>query len=110
MQHRSPLIIVVLAFALLIQNTCMHGYAGKSAVFASSSCSHCPYKQMHKAPAANDRSSIISNHPDHLPLFVLEMPNPLPVFRLEPAAYPQPIILSAYKKSFPNELLRPPHA
>ena len=35
-------IIFLLAFALLIQNTCPHGFAGKTAV--ARACTNCPYE------------------------------------------------------------------
>jgi hypothetical protein len=54
--------------------------------------------------------SIISNHLVHVPLFVLEMPNPQPSFRLVSIASPLPAIPNSYKNTLPDELLRPPHA
>ena len=107
MQHKFSAIITLLVFALLIQNTCLHGFAGRSAVFAS--WSPCPHKQMHQLPAEGGLSSI-SSHAPHMPLFVLEMPDPLPVFNLIAAVSPHPVILKSYKDALPKELLRPPQA
>ncbi len=108
MQHKLYTIIALLIFALLIQNTCPHGFAGKSTVFAS--CSHCPHKQMFKSYGESGQLSIISNHMADMPLFVLEMPNPQPTFQLVLIASPQPIIPNSYKNTVPDELLRPPQA
>jgi len=107
MQHRLYATIALLIFALLIQNTCPHGFAGKSTVFAS--CSQCPHKQMLKAHPENGQLNIISKYLVHMPLFVLEMPNSRPTFQFLSAASSQPAIPNSYKNTFPDELLRPPH-
>ena len=107
MQHKFVAIILFLVFALLVQNTCPRGFAGRSTVFAS--CSHCPHKQMLKSPVET-RPGIISHGSVHLPLFVLEMPESQPALRLVSAPCPQPVIPNNYKNAFPDELLRPPQA
>jgi hypothetical protein len=100
-------ITMLLIFALLIQNTCPRGYAGKSTVVAS--CSHCPYKQISTTPAKSGLN-ILSNHSAHMPLFVLAMPDPLPVSSLIAAAAPHRGIPNVYEDTLPKELLRPPQA
>ena len=108
MQHKLYTIIALLIFALLIQNTCPHGFAGKSTVFAS--CSQSLHKQMLNAHTERGQLNVISKHLVHMPLFVLEMPNSHPAFQLLPVASPQSVITNSYKKTLPDELLRPPHA
>lgn len=102
-------VISLLVFALLIQNTCPSGMAGKSTVAAN--CSHCPQKQMHTAPASPDgQVRIVSGQASPFPMYVLEMPHVQPVFQLAPIATPQPSIPNSYKDALPDELLRPPRA
>jgi hypothetical protein len=108
MQHKLYTVIALLIFALLIQNTCPHGFAGRSMVLAS--CSHCPHKQMLKSQAEIGQLSVISTPLVHMPLFVLEMQNPHPAFRLMSVASLQPVMPNGYKNTLPDELLRPPHA
>jgi len=108
MRHKFFIIILLLMFTLLIQNTCPHGFAGKSSVTAS--CSQCPYKQTH-APATEGKAlGSISNASAHLPMFVLDVPITKPIFRLTPIASPQPVIPNTYKNTAPDELLHPPRA
>jgi len=106
-QHTSYTVIALLIFALLVQNTCPRGFAGKSTMLAS--CSHCPHKEMTRSHSENGQLSIISNRPVHMPMFVLEMPNPQPAVQLVPVASLRPVISNRYKKTLPDELLRPPH-
>jgi hypothetical protein len=82
--------------------------AGKSTVAAS--CSHCPQKQMLKAPSPDGQLVIVSGHASPFPLYVLAMPHTHPVFRLMPIATPQPSIPNSYQNAYPDELLRPPRA
>ena len=102
------MIISLLFFALLIQNTCPYGMAGKSTVAAS--CSHCPQKQILKAPSSVGQLSIVTGHSSPFPLFVLAMPHTRPAFRLTLVATPQRSIPNSYKNTYTDELLRPPRA
>ena len=108
MRHRISIVLFLLIFALLVQNTCPQGFAGKSAVAAS--CSHCPQKQMHKPATEGDTLSSISHAPAHLPMYVLDIPNTQPTFRLIMTASSQPVIPNIYTNTAPDELLRPPRA
>ncbi len=101
-------VIFLLVFALLIQNTCPHGFAGKSSV--ASSCSHCPQKQAHKQVFKGAAFSSISRVTAHPPLFVLDIPDTRPSFRLAALITPQPAIPNTYKDTAPKELLQPPRA
>jgi hypothetical protein len=109
MRGSFKLIILLLAFGLLVQNTCPHGFAGKSSV-AASTCSHCKYKQGHQPAPDSGKASISSHSTTHPPMFVLDTPNTQPTFRLAAIAIPQPIIPNTYKNTAPDELLQPPRA
>lgn len=108
MWYRIQIILLLLVFALLVQNTCPHGFAGKSTVAAT--CSHCPWKQMHNPPTETEQLSFASHPTAHLPIYVLDMPNTQPAFRLSAIASPQPVIPNTYKNATPDELLHPPRA
>jgi len=106
MRHRISILLFLLIFALLVQNTCPHGFAGKSTV--ASTCSHCPQKQTHKSATEGDRVSSISHAPAHLPMYVLDIPDTQPTFRLLMTASSPPVIPNIYTNTAPDELLHPP--
>jgi hypothetical protein len=108
MKHQISIVLFLLIFALLVQNTCPQGFAGKSTVAAS--CSHCPHKQAHKPAMEGNTISSISQAPAHLPMYVLASPNTQPTFRLVAIASLQPILPNTYKNTAPDELLHPPRA
>jgi hypothetical protein len=108
MQYKVYILLCLLIFALLIQNTCPHGFAGKSAI--SASCSHCLHKQPQVLIMAGTVFGSVSHAPHHLPMYVLDIPNTQPVFRLAAMASTQPIIANSYKNTAPDEILQPPRA
>ena len=108
MKYRVSMILFLLIVALLVQNTCPQGFAGKSTVAAS--CSHCPQKHTHRLATEGNTLSSISPAPAHLPMYVLDVPSTRPIFRLVAAASPQPVIPNTYKNTAPDELLHPPRA
>ncbi len=108
MRDAVSAVIALLIFSLLIQNTCPHGFAGKSAVAAS--CSHCPMKGSHHQAPGSGKLSIFSHSTAHLPMYVLDLPNTRPIFRLAAIALPRPVVLNTYKNTAPDELLQPPRA
>ncbi|MGE5173618.1 MAG: hypothetical protein ACM3MD_07305 [Betaproteobacteria bacterium] len=106
----SPLrsIIVLLAFGLLIQNTCPHGFAGKTSVTAK--CTQCTLKQHHSL-SPDGQKKITANSPSvHFPLFVFAVPKTINTFRFDPIKSARLILDDQYKDALPNGLLRPPHA
>jgi hypothetical protein len=107
-KFRVSIILFLLIFTLLVQNTCPKGFAGKSAVTAS--CSHCPLMQTCKPATDGDTFGSISYAPAHLPTYVLDLPSTQPIFRLAAIASPQPVTPNSYKNTAPDELLRPPRA
>ncbi len=108
MTIKSVSIIFILAFALLIQNTCPHGFAGKSSVAAT--CKHCPMKQQQKM-APDGQKKIMSAHSQvHFPLFVFSVPKTIHTFQLSPIETARAVLIDRYKDALPDELLRPPQA
>jgi hypothetical protein len=101
-------IIFLLAFALLIQNTCLHGFAGKTAV--TPVCANCPMK--HNLMASPDgQDKIVSDSPStHFPLFVFAVLKAVHTFQLEPITSSRPVLSDYYQDALPDELLRPPRA
>jgi hypothetical protein len=106
MRHKFVTIIVLLIFALLIQNTCPHGYAGKSSMV--SPCAHCPLKHVHAA--SPDRRSILVTVSSslHIPLFVFAASKTVTAFQHGPTAFLDPPLAKSYEDALPEELLRPP--
>jgi len=102
------MVIVLLIFALLIQNTCPKGMAGKSTLAAK--CSHCPQKLVLKAPSTDYQADIVQSDASPFPMYVLALPNVQPLFRPIPIETPQPSLPNSYKNALPDELLRPPRA
>jgi hypothetical protein len=101
-------IIALLAFALLIQNTCPFDIAGKSTVAAH--CEHCPLKY-NNTVSANTKQNIVSVPlPIHYPLYVFSLPKTIHTFQLEPIQTIRPIMADSYNDAVPAELLRPPRA
>ncbi len=102
-------IIFLLAFALLIQNTCPHGYAGKSTV--TSACAHCPLKHSLVAASPSVHTQLASDSSGiHFPMFVFSVPKTIHTFQLSPIETAQPVLIDRYKDALPDELLRPPQA
>jgi hypothetical protein len=105
-QFRS--IIVLLAFALLVQNTCPFGAAGKTTV--TSSCSNCPSK--HGIIAVPDaQNNLVSDSSSiHFPLFIFAVPKTIHTFQLDPIKSERLIFADNYTDALPDGLLRPPRA
>jgi len=101
-------IIALLAFALLVQNTCPFDVAGKSTVAAH--CEQCPMKQ-HSIVSMDRQQNIVSDpSPIHFPLYVFSLPKTLRTLQLEPIQTVRPVLADSYKDALPVELLRPPRA
>ncbi|HTG00533.1 MAG TPA: hypothetical protein VK654_08105 [Nitrospirota bacterium] len=112
MRHTITILLTWLIVGLLVQNTCPRGFGGKTTVAASSSssCSHCQHTQTQKLNVEGSMFSSISRAPAHMPMFVLDIPNTQPAFRLVATASPRSVIPNTYKNTAPNELLHPPRA
>jgi len=107
MKSKPWLIIFLLSFALLIQNTCPFGAAGKSAV-ASSSCRDCPLK--HRIVVSQDgQNKLLSAVADaHFPHYIFDVPETITSFQISPITSEGPVLANDYKDALPDELLRPP--
>jgi len=108
MKPRFRSIIFILAFALLIQNTCPFGAAGKSTVAAS--CGHCPFHHGFVVASDGQKNIVSDVSPVHFPLYVFSVPKTIHAFRLDPVESVQPTIIDNYRNISPDELLRPPRA
>lgn len=101
-------IVLLLAFALLIQNTCPFGAAGKSAV--TSSCGSCPLKHCFLVPLDGLMSFVSDPSAIHFPLYVFAVPKTIHTFQLYPVNSFRPLLTDRYRDALPDELLRPPRA
>jgi hypothetical protein len=101
-------IIFILAFALLIQNTCPLGAAGKSTV--AESCKNC--SMHHSLTITTDgQNNLVSDSSNiHFPLYVFAVPKTIHTFQLNPIKSTRPVLADNYKDALPDELLRPPRA
>jgi len=109
MSRSGGLIILILAFALSIQNTCPHGFAGKTSL--GSSLTH--HASACCRLAAPDNHKIISKSHEvsgHFPLFLFSMPDTIHASRLCPTTTAEPFLAGSYKDPLPAEHLRPPLA
>lgn len=102
-------IIFFLAFALLIQNTCPMGAAGKSTVV--SICAGCALRhQMVVTASSGDILASDHSSSDHFPMFVFSVPKTIHTFELESIKSVRPLLANDYADAVPHELLRPPRA
>jgi hypothetical protein len=101
-------IIFLLAFALLIQNTCPHGFAGKTAV--ARACANCPMKYNLMVQLDGQDKIASGAFSVHFPLYVFEAPKTVHTFQPESIKSARPVLASGYKNALPDELLRPPRA
>ena len=108
MKFKPWVIIFLLSFALLLQNTCPFGAAGKSSV-ASASCKDCPFK--HRVVAQDGQQKLVSDYSSiHFPHYIFEVPETAPSFQITPIKSEDPVLASDYRDALPDELLRPPQA
>jgi hypothetical protein len=101
-------IILLLAFALLIQNTCPFGAAGKSTV--ARACGHCQMKHSVKASPAGQKQLTSDSSSVHFPLYVFAVPKTVHTFQLNPVKSARLILADFYQDALPDDLLRPPRA
>ena len=108
MKHLLWILIALLSLSLALQNTCPQGFAGKSS--AAPTCGHCPHKPAHAAGVDLSVASLSAHSTAHPPMFLLDIPDTQPTFRLDALQVPQPVIPNTYKNTSPDELLQPPRA
>lgn len=98
----------LLAFSLVLQNTCPHGFAAKT-VFAAPQTHDCPFKKSHNTPG-KDHDSVDDNSGRPLyPAFVLSVPDVRPIiFRIKKDSDYMPLSSAGYKDPFKEPSLKPP--
>jgi hypothetical protein len=101
-------IIFILAFALLLQNTCPFGAAGKSTVALS--CMNCPMHHSHIVIPGGQKNLVADFSSIHFPLYVFAVPKTIHTFQLDPLKSMRFVLADNYKDISPEELLRPPRA
>lgn len=129
-------IIFLLVFALLVQNTCLHGFAGMTSFTGDhghcpamittvafpggqkipssdlpSNCGHCP--SMTSTVASPDGPKLLSSDrhiPVNFPMYVFTVPKTALAVHLQRQRPPQPTLVNGYKDALPDELLKPPRA
>jgi hypothetical protein len=99
-------IIFILAFALVIQNTCPFGAAGKTTL--ASACTHCPSN--HSMVSSPDvQNKLVSDSSSiHFPLYIFAVPKNIHTFYLALINSSQSSLAEMYVDALPDGLLRPP--
>ncbi len=102
------LLLFLLVFSLVLQNTCPHGFAGKTA-FAAPHTHDCPSKKSHHAPV-KDRDSVDDTTVKLLhPAFVFSLPEvqKIMLYSQQNTAF---TLLSSdsYKDPFKKPSIKPP--
>ena len=98
----------VLVLSLLVQNTCPHGYAGKTSVVRT--CGLCSHKPDQTAMQTVKMEPTFQKLPSHPPLFVLAFQEKMHTFQPAPVETARAFLADRYQDAAPFELLRPPHA
>jgi len=106
MKPKLRSIIFLLAFALLVQNTCPLGAAGKSAVTAL--CKNCPMKYSLSVPTSGQNKIVTDSSSVHFPMYVFAIPKTIHTFQYEPVTSARAVVAKSYRDALQEELLRPP--
>jgi len=104
---KPKIIILLLAFALLVQNTCPMGAAGKTTV--GSNCGKCAMKQS-SILSPDGLKRLVTDSTVHFPLYVFSLPKNIHTFHFALVTFARPLFADSYEDALPNELLRPPRA
>jgi hypothetical protein len=108
MKSKPWFIIVLLSLALLIQNTCPFGKAGKTAL--SSLGGDCPLKHGMIVSHDMQKNLVADSSTAHFPHFIFDVSETDPSFRISPIIAAGPALADGYQHTLPDELLRPPQA
>jgi len=101
-------IISFLVFALVVQNTCPRGFAGKTTL--AGKCSHCSSKiNSITLPEVQVFTSSFPR-PVHFPMYVFVTTDTSPFFQPQRRSATWPILIIGYEAPWPDELLKPPRA
>ncbi len=112
MKTVALIVSFVLALSLLVQNTCPHGYAGKTSVIRA--CGHCPHKLDREAMKTVMQTvklePAVQKQASHPPLFVLAFQEKMHTLLPAPVQTAPAFLANRYQDAGLHELLRPPHA
>ena len=108
MISRLQPLLVIIAFALLIQNTCPFGEAGKTTI--ASACDHCPSKHSVIAVPQVQNNLVTDSSSIHFPLFIFAIPNRIHTFQFYFIKSERPILSDNYKDVLSDRLLQPPRS
>jgi len=101
-------LIFLVAFAIILQNTCPYGWAGKTA-FAASHVSHCPMKDRQRPAKTNDRDDVKKELSNAKQTFVFSVGTSGNTFRLLALiSCTISVKTDNVKDVFSEPLLRPP--
>jgi hypothetical protein len=106
--HRLWALILLIVIALFVQNTCPHGFAGKTTVMHS--CDQCTFKQQHAPMTDRPARYTGGQAPMHYPLFLCSLPDSLYVLQPGPVRTLEAAIGGRYADVNPAEILRPPRS
>jgi len=100
-------IIFLLVFALLVQNTCLHGFAGKTSFTGKRS--HCP-SATSKFGVPHVSKYLLSDHQISVnsPMYFFTVPTANQAVHPERRRTLPPTLLIDYMDALPDELLKPP--
>jgi len=108
MRRTLLLTICCLVLALLLQNSCPFGAAGKSSIMTK--CAHCPFVR-HAAGASPGLAAWTTDKsPRHFPLFLFTTVKPGHSFKVDALMEEAPRPAIHYAGAFPYKLLKPPNA
>jgi hypothetical protein len=107
-------IIFLLVIGLLVQNTCPHGFGGKTAL--AKECGHCPFhlstasSGSQKVFKADHADSSDVHNPANFPMYVFAVPKTIPCCQPHQLRTAHPALIDGYQDPLPDELLKPPRA
>lgn|SRR5208283_5059191 len=99
-------ILFLLVFALVIQNTCPFGAAGKTTL--ASACTHCPSNQSMVSSPDVQNKLVSDSSTIHFPLYIFAIPKNIHTFHLELVKFSLLSLVEMYVDALPDGFLRPP--
>jgi hypothetical protein len=101
-------VIILISFAILVQNTCPYGFAAKTG-FAAPKAHDCPFKKCHTAPSKEGSSPDENSGKALFPAFVLSMPEVQAAIHCF-AVNREHFLFSSnnYKDPFKKPIIKPP--
>ncbi len=106
MTHKLHPIIFIISFALLIQNTCPVGAAGKTSL--ASLCQNCPLKHSIVVSPVDQKELVSNTSSMPFPIHVFSVPETLHALQHEPMTSLKQILHNGHGDDLPHEILRPP--